>query len=243
MLVFASLAALLLFKGYDSFVAPHAAIARAGRLANGTSPFDSPSHLTLKSLPGIGPRDTPEWRSLQQQLVKEVAKGDAGKVPGRFIPLKRHITPDEFNQIPLRIAVLCTGRQCNAGPTGSPATRLYWKGQTSLFAAIHIVTRPLPQGFEYLFYGDSITERWRGTEMGKPCSNKDKECPECAKSFKKRFGSFRTALLAISGELPLHTFSALRTWLNQAAPAHSSLSLRRPWQSGILGTLSQHVMR
>lgn len=87
-LVFASLAALLLFKGYDSFVAPHAAIARAGRLANGTSPFDSPSHLTLKSLPGIGPRDTPEWRSLQQQLVKEVAKGDAGKVPGRFIPFE-----------------------------------------------------------------------------------------------------------------------------------------------------------
>lgn len=51
------------------------------------------------------------------------------------------------------------------------------------------------QGFEFVFYGDSITERWRGTEMDNPAP----EGPACVKSFDKNFGDLRTALLAISG--------------------------------------------
>lgn len=66
---------------------------------------------------------------------------------------------------------------------------------------IHAFFCILPlQGFELVFWGDSITERWRGTEMGHPCG-KGKDCPASAKGFKKHFGSYRTALLAISGEV------------------------------------------
>ena len=35
-----------------------------------------------------------------------------------------------------------------------------------------------PQGFELVFYGDSITETWRGTDLGRPC--KRPGCPEGA---------------------------------------------------------------
>ena len=51
------------------------------------------------------------------------------------------------------------------------------------------------QGFEFVFYGDSITERWRGSEMGR----QRKAATACKESFQQLFGKWRTALLAISG--------------------------------------------
>lgn len=38
MLIFASLAVLLLYKGYETFVEPHTAIAKAQRITNSTAP-------------------------------------------------------------------------------------------------------------------------------------------------------------------------------------------------------------
>ena len=60
----------------------------------------------------------------------------------------------------------------------------------------HILTAALLQGFELVFYGDSITETWRGTDMGRPCSR----CAGVPDIFHKYFGAkYDTEVLAVGG--------------------------------------------
>ncbi len=52
------------------------------------------------------------------------------------------------------------------------------------------------QGLDFVLYGDSITEVWRGTDMNRP----QDRAKGGEKSFKKHWGEWRTAALAISGK-------------------------------------------
>jgi hypothetical protein len=50
-----------------------------------------------------------------------------------------------------------------------------------------------------VFYGDSITETWRGTDMGRQCGR----CQGCSDVFYKYFGSkYAAEVLAVGGEHP-----------------------------------------
>ena len=52
------------------------------------------------------------------------------------------------------------------------------------------------QGVDLLFYGDSITETWRGTDMGRPCSR----CAGVPDVFRKHFASkYESEVLAVGG--------------------------------------------
>lgn len=54
------------------------------------------------------------------------------------------------------------------------------------------------QGYELLFYGDSITEEWRGTDTGRVCLGRCDGVPEV---FHRHFGSkYRSNVLAIAGK-------------------------------------------
>ncbi|CAL5221183.1 g3329 [Coccomyxa viridis] len=57
------------------------------------------------------------------------------------------------------------------------------------------------KGFELVFYGDSITETWRGTDMGRPCSR----CTGVPAIFQKYFGSkYDSEVLAVGGDQAAH---------------------------------------
>lgn len=52
------------------------------------------------------------------------------------------------------------------------------------------------QGYELIFYGDSITETWTGTDMGR-------ECPRCAgvpEVLEKHFGMYEKGIYAVGGD-------------------------------------------
>lgn len=52
------------------------------------------------------------------------------------------------------------------------------------------------QGYELIFYGDSITETWTGTDMGR-------ECPRCAgvpEVLEKHFGMYHKGIYAVGGD-------------------------------------------
>ena len=54
------------------------------------------------------------------------------------------------------------------------------------------------QGFELVFYGDSIMETWRGTDLGKPC--KRGGCKEAPAIFQRHFGDlWRTGVFGVAG--------------------------------------------
>ena len=55
------------------------------------------------------------------------------------------------------------------------------------------------QGVDVVFYGDSITETWRGTDMGREC----RRCAGVPTVFKEYFGKYATAVLAVGGGRPL----------------------------------------
>ena len=49
-----------------------------------------------------------------------------------------------------------------------------------------------------MFYGDSITETWRGTDLGRPC--KRPGCKEGAAVFRQHFGDrWRAGVLGVAG--------------------------------------------
>lgn len=54
----------------------------------------------------------------------------------------------------------------------------------------------LPQGFEFILYGDSITETWRGTQFAEPI----KRAEGGQEAFERYWGDYRTAALAIAGD-------------------------------------------
>ena len=80
------------------------------------------------------------------------------------------------------------------------------------------------QGFELVFYGDSITETWRGTDLGKPC--KRAGCKEAPATFQKHFSDlWRTGVLGVAGKgtnrqcgwamvalIAVHMLCMVRTW-------------------------------
>lgn len=67
-----------------------------------------------------------------------------------------------------------------------------------------LTTLGIVQGYELLFYGDSITETWRGTDMGRPCSR----CQGAPEVFDNYFGSkYKAEVLAVGGEHPRPAFS------------------------------------
>ncbi|BDA46856.1 probable platelet-activating factor acetylhydrolase IB subunit gamma at N-terminal half [Coccomyxa sp. Obi] len=56
-------------------------------------------------------------------------------------------------------------------------------------------------GYELLFYGDSITETWRGTDMGRQCSR----CQGVPEVFDEYFGSkYKAEVLAVGGDQAAH---------------------------------------
>lgn len=61
------------------------------------------------------------------------------------------------------------------------------------------------QGYELLFYGDSIIETWRGTDTGRQCSR----CQGAPQVFDKYFGSkYKAEVLAVGGEYPRPALSS-----------------------------------
>ena len=52
------------------------------------------------------------------------------------------------------------------------------------------------QGLDLVFYGDSITESWRGTEM----NNTNFKRPGIADVYRAHFAKYRSIVLAIAGE-------------------------------------------
>ncbi len=73
-----------------------------------------------------------------------------------------------------------------------------------------------PQGFELVFYGDSITETWRGTDLGKPC--KRPGCKEGPDIFRQHFGDrWRTGVLGVAGRCS--TSSVLQRGMHATARA------------------------
>ncbi|KAK9836010.1 hypothetical protein WJX81_005902 [Elliptochloris bilobata] len=55
-------------------------------------------------------------------------------------------------------------------------------------------------GVDVVFYGDSITETWRGTDMGRGC----RRCAGVPAVFQKYFGKYSTAVLAVGGDQASH---------------------------------------
>ncbi len=51
------------------------------------------------------------------------------------------------------------------------------------------------QGVDVVFYGDSITETWRGTDMGRGC----RRCAGVPAVFQHYFGKYSTSVLAVGG--------------------------------------------
>ena len=57
------------------------------------------------------------------------------------------------------------------------------------------------QAFDLLFLGDSITETWRGTDMGRVC----RRCAGVADVFRAYFGSrYNAEVLAVGGDQIAH---------------------------------------
>ena len=52
-----------------------------------------------------------------------------------------------------------------------------------------------------MFYGDSITESWRGTNCGGEC---DERCDGIPKVFDEHFGNYSRLVLAVGGDLYIH---------------------------------------
>lgn len=62
------------------------------------------------------------------------------------------------------------------------------------------------QGVDLLFYGDSITENWRGTSVGRPYPG-GQGMPAV---YQKHFGGYKSAVLAIAGEQHQPALSAVQ---------------------------------
>lgn len=61
------------------------------------------------------------------------------------------------------------------------------------------------QAFDLLFYGDSITEEWRGTSVGASCEMPG--CPEGPTILKNHYGDYQKTALAIAGALNHRTIA------------------------------------
>ncbi|DBA83112.1 TPA: platelet-activating factor acetyltransferase activity protein [Trebouxia sp. C0005] len=88
------------------------------------------------------------------------------------------------------------------GPVTEPLKRpdSWWEPFSQKLAA-EVAASDALQGSSLVFYGDSITETWRGTDGGHPCSR----CTGVPEVFQEYFGShYATAVLAVGGDQSMH---------------------------------------
>ena len=87
------------------------------------------------------------------------------------------------------------------------------------------------QGSSLVFYGDSITETWRGTDGGHPCSR----CAGVPEVFQEYFSSqYSTTVLAVGGEVhtrAIHSGSCKQTTLpHQQLLVSCAIAVAALWQ-------------
>lgn len=88
------------------------------------------------------------------------------------------------------------------GPVTSPAERQQpWCRDFALKLEQEVAVLDAEKGCDAVFYGDSITETWRGTDQGKHCPR----CKGVPEVFKKTFGANRASeVLAVGGDQAMH---------------------------------------
>lgn len=86
---------------------------------------------------------------------------------------------------------VCPGLVLDPEPRHEP-----WNIKYAEVLAREIQDADQGEGFELLFYGDSITEQWRGTDQGGVCTR----CIGDQEIFKKYFGKYRSDVLAVGGD-------------------------------------------
>ena len=176
----------------------------------------------FKDCPGpiLKPAPRPEsWCvSYNKKLNKEVALADANKVSLPSSTSAYH-SMDAFSRwqaLQGALGVVCPSLE-SPGVARSASRRkpslqhplaIMQQGVTQVGDAHHLwclcfilsIAHILLQGFELVFYGDSITETWRGTDMGRPCGR----CARVPAIFETYFGSkYDSEVLAVGGRHPL----------------------------------------
>jgi hypothetical protein len=129
------------------------------------------------------------WMRFHNQLVREVQRADEGKVPGSG---SFHAIFLQFLLSWLRWVPACVDAVSGACMQVAQGR---WSGRLASLRRL----RTCMQGYELIFYGDSISEDWRGTSGGFPW-------PIGAGTsavFQKFFSQYRAEVLAIAGVLPL----------------------------------------
>lgn len=94
--------------------------------------------LPVAPEPQPAPREDQWWQDLHDQFVEELEQADKGEV---------------------------WGQGCHVSVHGMP---LHHFCACGVHFGVHCYLQPISvlQGYELLFYGDSITEAWRGTNLG-----------------------------------------------------------------------------
>ena len=189
---------MMLLRGWDHFVTPLAEKAAAtDRTAWSDEPFQI-SSLALKQLPDVGPRsDSSAWLKIHAELADEMKSSNNGQVSSLCL-----FTVSSTARLTCLFASIVGGRERSRWLKHCPhshvprikcaflVTPVFPKSASDASAT-------LPQGFEFILYGDSITETWRGTEFAEPI----KRAEGGQVAFERYWGDYRTAALAIAGDV------------------------------------------
>ena len=164
MLVFATLALLVLYHGFDH-VTDLVGHSKSIEAAAAACPVP----------PGPVQREMGQWQAMHLALVQELRTAqDAGV---------RHPTLRGF---PATAYVAAVREELDRDAERSVS-------MTSEAAP------DLQQGLDVVFYGDSITESWRGTEMN---STRSQRLEAIKRVYDEHFSKYRSIVLAISGACP-----------------------------------------
>ena len=131
------------------------------------------------------------WMRFHDQLVREVQRADQGQV--RYLyqcPTAAHAScrVPGFHPTPgpACASVAALQQRPNAGTLVCPSHAMH----VTVVGLFHA------QGYELIFYGDSISEDWRGTSGGFPWPIG----AGTSKVFQAHFAKYRPEVLAIAGE-------------------------------------------